>query len=414
MQKNILQIIWLLLLLCFASMVYFLSLMAGAPFAAAVLLTAVFGFVSYRWLGRHIITQEAIPQSKAYIAWSYLILIAGVAIITNKSYYIEQKYGDWDAWWIWNFHARFLQYPQYAGFLLSKHSQLPHPDYPLFVPGSIAFFWRLIGADNILVSYILTFFTTLAIPVVTYLALYRKNIVVAALALLLLATDEFYLGHALAQYADLPLGLMFLCAFICVEQIQEQPLMVVAAAAVLGCCLWIKNEGEMLAAVFIVFNYKSLLAQGHWRYFVSGIAFPLIVLLLFKSTAHANDLIELQGSKTQGYMYDWSRYSMIGHYLLINLNDHFVTVKAGLIAYAIYCLVKMRLPGNGLATLLCCTAGYFFVYVLTPKSLEWHLQTSMDRVLLQIMPAYVYVLARSFSGIHFYREKKAVLSDRTQ
>jgi hypothetical protein len=35
-------------------------------------------------------------------------------------------------------------------------------------------------------------------------------------------------------------------------------------------------------------------------------------------------------------------------------------------------------------------AGFFFVYIVSPFNLEWHLDTSLDRLLLQVWPLAVF------------------------
>ena len=49
--------------------------------------------------------------------------------------------GGFDAWAIWNQHARFLMYAPEVGF----HPGVTHPDYPPLVPLLVAFGWRLFG-----------------------------------------------------------------------------------------------------------------------------------------------------------------------------------------------------------------------------------------------------------------------------
>jgi hypothetical protein len=43
------------------------------------------------------------------------------------------------------------------------------------------------------------------------------------------------------------------------------------------------------------------------------------------------------------------------------------------------------------ALLALMTIGYFFVYVTTPHDLAWHLRTSLDRLVLQLLPGIVFV-----------------------
>jgi hypothetical protein len=47
---------------------------------------------------------------------------------------------------------------------------------------------------------------------------------------------------------------------------------------------------------------------------------------------------------------------------------------------------------QGALTLGLLCVGYLMVYVTTPYELEWHLRTSMDRLLLQMWPALVLVV----------------------
>ncbi len=401
MPKSLLQIIWVSLLLGFISMAYFLAVLVHLPFLVTILLVVLFGYFSYRWLDKNIITEDAINISRRYVAWSYVILAAGILILTNKGYYIETKYGGWDAWGMWNYHARLLQYPEYARFLLSKTSFAPHADYPLYLPANIAFFRRLTGIDNAIIPFAFGYFFTLVTPVCIYLSLYRKNLAVATLAFFLIIMDDFYLEHGLSQYADVPLAFLFLCAFICLEQAKKQPAMVVAVAALLGCCMWMKNEGEMLSVIFILFNMKTLAGNKRWKYFIAGIALPLLVLVVFKSMTPTTDLIGAQSAKTQAYISDASRYKLIWQFLGDNFNHNFLVVKIGLIIYAIFCFAEKKWPGNGILILLCCLIGYFFVYVMTPLPLEWHLMTSIDRLLMQLMPSFIFVMALRFTKLQF-------------
>jgi len=241
----------------------------------------------------------------------------------------------------------------------------------------------------------------LLVPVTIYLALYRKNLPIAALAFFLIVIDDLYLEHGLSQYADVPLAFLFLCAFICMGYAKKQVAMVAVTGALLGCCMWTKNEGEMLSVIFILFNIKALVENKRWKYFIAGIALPLLVLVVFKSMTPTTDLIGAQSAKTHGYISDVSRYQLIWQFLGDNFNHNFLTIKIGLIMYAVFCFAQKKWPGKGIVILLCAIVGYFFVYVMTPLPLEWHLMTSIDRLLMQLMPSFVFVMALRFSNLQF-------------
>lgn len=387
------------MLLGFISISYFFSLLLHLPVLVTTLLIILYGFFSYKWMLKNIATESTPTPSNKYAIASYIILLVGIIIITNKLYYFEHKYGDWDAWLIWNYHAKFLAHPEYWKqlFTINKSS---HPDYPLFTPGNIGFFWRLSGTDSQLIPFALSFFITLLIPVVIFLSLYQKNLIIAGLALILLATDEFYLIHAIAQYADAPLGLLFLCTIISASYLKTNKYIPLIIGALLGCCMWMKNEGVMLSLLFCLFYIKDILVDGRWKYFIAGITVPLLAIIVFKTMAPANNLLENRTVPLVDYLTDSSRYKLIASYLLDNLNNNFAIAKYGLIVYLVFCIAKKQFPGKDMWLLLSCVAGYFFVYVFSNQGLEWHLQTSMDRVLLQLMPSFVYVIAVKLSSLN--------------
>jgi len=48
---------------------------------------------------------------------------------------------------------------------------------------------------------------------------------------------------------------------------------------------------------------------------------------------------------------------------------------------------------TALGVLAVMLIGYFFVYVITPQNLEWHLRTSLARLLLQLWPMTLFLFA---------------------
>jgi hypothetical protein len=50
-------------------------------------------------------------------------------------------------------------------------------------------------------------------------------------------------------------------------------------------------------------------------------------------------------------------------------------------------------------TIVLLLSAYFVVYLLTPYDLNWHLSTSLYRLLQHVYPALVYVLLLSFKNL---------------
>ena len=57
----------------------------------------------------------------------------------------------------------------------------------------------------------------------------------------------------------------------------------------------------------------------------------------------------------------------------------------------------MELSMKPIGVIFTLFIAYFFIYVITPCDLKWHLETSFDRLLHQIMPALIYSIFY-FSG----------------
>jgi hypothetical protein len=54
----------------------------------------------------------------------------------------------------------------------------------------------------------------------------------------------------------------------------------------------------------------------------------------------------------------------------------------------------MRTNKVPLLAVLLIFLGYLVIYVITPYDLNWHLSTSLDRLILQIFPAVVYLVIK--------------------
>jgi len=58
--------------------------------------------------------------------------------------------GDWDAWSIWNLHARYLyRGGEHWTSLFSPALNWSHPDYPLLLPASVMRSWVFAGGETV-------------------------------------------------------------------------------------------------------------------------------------------------------------------------------------------------------------------------------------------------------------------------
>jgi hypothetical protein len=375
------------------SMLYFLGLIVAAPMALIVVVILLVLVATGRWFYRA--TLPAAPEGRFM---PLLILIVGISLLSHKAWSLAMPYGGWDAWAMWNYHARLLSDPQHWQMLFGQ-LQFAHPDYPLCLPSFSAFWSRLLtGGFHPAVPFVFGFLITLCIPVWIFCIQYRQNLLLAGIAMLYLATDQAYLKQGMLQYADTLLAFYFMGALLAFRH--KAPWSLVLAGLMLGGCIWTKNEGVVLAGMAIVFHADGLWKQGRWRWFTAGFGLPALVWLLFKTVyAPENDMVGGQNAETWHKMADAERYRMIWDYFKRFLDRDFYYLKFVFLLYVLWSLLQRQMPSRQMFLILACVLVYMGIYVITPNDLEWHLSTSQDRLMHQLMPAMILALCQDFTDL---------------
>src|SRR5262249_43975656 len=110
--------------------------------------------------------------------------------------------------------------------------------------------------------------------------------------------------------------------------------------------------------------------------------------------APSNDLIRgWDAASLLGRIRDPARHAQVASYLGYKL----VSFSTGIILTLAVCgfLLGWRRSGRAalpLAVFLLMLCGYYFVYVLTPVDLAWHLEHSARRLILQVFPILVFTI----------------------
>jgi|SRR3984957_14981738 len=414
---------------------FFLSLPAGVTHlllidlgALAVLLIAFFG---QRLLSAAASVAMPPERTGELPRWSERAITVGFVIALCSALYsaiirilaYPHGYG-WDAFSIWNLHARFL-FLGGANWRDGFTTLLPwsHPDYPLLLPAVVAHFWSYLGYDDPTVPAVISLlftFSTVAL-LLAALSMIRGRMSAMLGATTLLATPAF-IEQGTSQYADVPLSFFILAsiALLCLRDdlarkdqahAERYSGLLALAGLAVGCAAWTKNEGLLFLCTLVLARLLTLLrfdvSRGNWISVAPRIA-PLVVatipvLLLIAFFKHViaptGDLFSSSAS-TLHKLLDLSRYWAITRWYLKGFFRFggWLLLPGTLLLIAYYAAARREKhaePQTGIRTatlaLALTLAGYFAVYLVTPYDIFWHLRFSLMRLFLQLWPSAIFL-----------------------
>jgi hypothetical protein len=226
-------------------------------------------------------------------------------------------------------------------------------------------------------------------------------------ALALLAT-YYFVQTGISQYADVPLAffvLATLACFVLLDRFPRQTLSLAFLAGLCaGCAIWTKNEGLLFVTVLGVARVtQALLTRGNpigreLAGFALGITPMLCVVAYFKiSLAPPNDIVFANMLESSLQKLVTAERHQITSWLF---SKHIITFSAAmpvvLVAYLFVTGREHRFPSREVLVapalvFVLMLIGLYFVFILTPKDLEWHFRAACDRLILQLWPAVLMV-----------------------
>jgi hypothetical protein len=402
-----------------ASECYFLGLVTGSPgLLLEVLLLLAAGTAAALKPGKtkcgfcEIRSLETMPPFGGdrvltrCLAWAFaLLLLLDLAVFVWVS--ARTPRGGWDAWAIWNLRAHFLY--RNGGLAwrdaFTEVLDWSHPDYPLLLPAFVARGWALLGHESSAVPIALAGFFTFGCAGLMAASLgILRGAPQGLLAGLALGATPWLYAQGAMQCADVPVAffrLATLAAMAMADRLNSRGWAALAGvAAALGG--WAKNEGLLwfgafLFARMIVARLRLIPA------FMAG-AFPVLVpILFFKArVATSSDIFGAAGrSGMMARVLDPARYCLIAREAFVhawNFGPLPISALAILVIYAAVTGLRRwqnrdrAILHTGVLALLFTTFGYFAIYLLRPLDLAWLLDTSADRLLLQLWPGIVFVI----------------------
>jgi hypothetical protein len=359
----------------------------------------------------------------------------------------QNPHGVDDAWTIWNLGARFIyRLDSNSWFNFISDKVWFHTDYPLFMALNIAEGWSILSLDSILIPIVISLIFVVSIIGLVFSSLaIVKDTEQGALAAILIASVPWLTFLASWQYADLPLSYFFLATgvLLYIYTIQHDHRLLLLAGFYAGVSAWTKNEGVMF--VLITFSVclildlsrnskdkliferpaltvtastinflknaftRSLLSlrrrNNQFKYFLQGLIFPALVIVLFKSITPPNDLF-VDKTKSFLQLFDSSRYQIIFSKMgvaLLSFGGWSISFVAILAIYAFLVCTKPDIKGKIWVPFFIFSfqfAGYFLIYLITPHDLINHLDTSLNRLFFHLFPLAIFLLFNFLPSPH--------------
>jgi hypothetical protein len=385
-----------------SSLLFFLLAMAGlakVPELATCELALIAGGVA--WLARTgKWRRDSAPPLETPRPWSMTewLLLLGLCVCVLLAVGVVARtieaapHGRWDAWAIWNLRARYLAGDGTWRYAVSPQLAETHPDYPVGTSSLIARTW-VYGARDFSPSVpaaigILYGLATLLV-LTGALASFNGPLVAVMGGCVLLSASSWVVEIG-AQYADVPLALYFAAAMVLLAGRGA-----LLAGVLAGFAAATKNEGIAFALVLLLALAVTRAGRRNLLSYSVGLA-PLLALgAAFKFLiAPAADPTFHQGLGTMvGRLADPARWGAV----LSGLASGVWTMGEWyahplLLAAAILFALRLRERARDELLSLWLASGlmlatYAGFLVLTPADLKWQIGTSMDRLLVQILPA---------------------------
>lgn len=347
--------------------------------------------------------------SRDRIDWILRAVFAVAAIVAFVSVVVFMRawpHGEWDAFAIWNQHARFLfragGSDAWRGYFMLGWSQ---PDYPLMLPAAVARVWAYAGHESTFGPALIAMIFGLASVTVVVTTLDGRRAWVAGA---LMVGASAYLMHVASQYADVPMAFFIVAtlAVACGGALRGSGNAALVAGATTAMAAWTKNEGLVFAVVMVfvasvvalhrLFTgrmQRSERAQLLWV--IAGSAPVVIAIAWFKLTlAPPSELgAGLASAVFTTRLLDVDRHmtvaTLMGEHILRWSTRLSMTVLPFVGLAALWSSGQSRRARVMAAVLGLMLLSFYFVYVLTPYEIEWHITTSFDRLLIQLWPALV-------------------------
>lgn len=317
----------------------------------------------------------------------------------------------WDSWAIYGFKAKafYLEKTVPVVFFKDATKSFSHFDYPLLVPLIEAWIYITVGSWNDQIVKIIFPFYFVGMLIIFYYSLkcYIENKFAILFTALLAAIPQLiYFGSN--GYADLPLTFYYFTSVAFLARAFFGPAidwkLLLISGIFSGLAAWTKNEGLALSLfnVFIIsivmfiqrrLNRQSLLLLVQYALILALIILPW---LWFKNSLFlSNDVMNHQNLNLLNILNNLKRLPAI----LFRIAKEMSLFNSwnGLWVISIVLIIVnfkkiFRFPSYIiLISSVLYLATCVLVYIVTPYDFNWHIHTSLSRLLIHIAPLFLFL-----------------------
>lgn len=324
----------------------------------------------------------------------------------------KNPFGGWDGRYFWNLKARFyFRVPHEWRQMFSHYlGDWSHPDYPLMLPGIVAWGWLFRGYEQLTWPLTVGLTYTLSLFILVFWYLHKNtNAMTACLGAAFMTSVYMFYFWSTTQYADIPLALYFTAAslFLITALRSNVVNLFFLSGLSAGFAVWTKDEGyfflifitlllvltvvkkpdlptQQKKSILVLFSYgalipvicslfiKLVLSETGGQYAGSGRGISDFMQLLF-GDPNKTKFIGLAFGLFAINLKQWN-----GLWILFAV----VSLLGGKRAFQNYRWINFIL-------VFMILGGYFFIMHITPHDLRFQISSALMRIMSHAAPLAV-------------------------
>ncbi|MBI5839728.1 MAG: hypothetical protein HZB19_06470 [Chloroflexi bacterium] len=346
------------------------------------------------------VDSSIIKQNKFLIL--LVILAAAISLMGFFSTTLLRPHGREDAWSNWNLVARFVYYSDDLTNALDYIAISSFPGYPFMLGLDVANGWTFVNTVTTRVPILAAGLFAFSIPGILFFGLFKTRGIQSASIAAILVLGPWLAQFAAGLYSDVPMAAFYLGAGVLISLYLQTgtPGLAALAGLIAGLPSWAKNDGIpfaiITAIIMFLVSFKRRDAAAIVR-FVLGLALPLAVVAIYHEFLASPGNVVANGSEMLLRLQDPSRLRTVLEFF-IRETSWFGSPASGYVLILLAILVVGGIDlGNENSRIipfvfLSQYAVYFAVYLVTPLPLEWHLGSSLQRVLVHLIPLLTFTV----------------------